>query len=310
VEVTDALRALGGAARWKQLRGHVGWRALKRARAGGAVESRDGLYYLVGTAADRVLAGTCHGLRSHETAAERWGFALPPADERVHVTISPNASRPAVPDKVELHYRSLPLQDQNGDVTSPARTVIDCLRDGTLRVALSVGDSALRSGKVLWIDLDRAVRALRGPGSRVARDRLAMLDARAANAFESCARAILIEAGVTGFETQVSIRHAGAWVGRVDLAHRGLRIVIECDGFEFHSDRAAFAKDLVRFTMLVAGGWRPLRFTWAHVMFQEEWVLARVLDVLGQSGAVQKEPPKEARRCRDPVVPCTTHRES
>ena len=78
-------------------------------------------------------------------------------------------------------------------------------------------------------------------------------------------------------------------MGRVDLAHRRLKIVIECDGFEFHSDRKAFNKDLVRFTMLVAGGWRPLRFTWSQVMFDEEWVLARVLDVLGQTGAVRKE---------------------
>jgi hypothetical protein len=30
-------------------------------------------------------------------------------------------------------------------------------------------------------------------------------------------------------------------VGRVDLAHRALRFLIECGGFEFHSDRAAFA---------------------------------------------------------------------
>ena len=116
-----------------------------------------------------------------------------------------------------------------------------------------------------------------------------MLDARAKNAFESCARAILLAAGITGFEPQVVIRHAGAWVGRVDLADRRLKIVIECDGFEFHSDRKAFNKDLVRFTMLVAGGWRPLRFTWSQVMYHDEWVLARVLDLIGQNGAVRKE---------------------
>lgn len=291
MEVEDALRALGGAARWKQLRGRVGWRAVKRARAAGLVEFEfaRGFYHLVGTGTDRVLAGACHGVRSHETAAAHWGFALPPADNLTHLTVAPNATRPDVPAEVELHYRALRPAEQMGDVTTPVRTVVDCLRDGTLRVALSVGDSALRSGKVVWDQLERAVQALRGPGSRLARDRLAMLDAKAANAFESCARAILLEGGITGFKTQLSIRHAGAWVGRVDLAHPGLKIVVECDGFEFHSDRKAFTKDLVRFTMLVAGGWRPLRFTWVQVMFEPQWVLDRVTDVVGPSGAVAKE---------------------
>jgi very-short-patch-repair endonuclease len=150
-----------------------------------------------------------------------------------------------------------------------------------------VGDGALRSGDVAVADLSSAVEELRGPRSLIARTRLGMLDARAANAFESSARAILLSAGITGFEPQLTIRHHGQWVGRVDLAHRGLKVVIECDGFEFHSDRAAFAKDVVRFTMLVAAGWRPLRFTWAQVMFDEEWVLARVRDVL--DGAATKD---------------------
>jgi very-short-patch-repair endonuclease len=297
VDPVDALRALGGTARWKQLRGRVGWRAIKRARAAGTVEVRGSFYCLTGTDEHRVLAGTLRGVRSHETAAEHWGFALPPADGRTHLIVPANAARKDVPDTVKLRYRTLPAHDIDGDVTTPLRTVLDCLRDGSLRVALSVGDSALRSGKVDWRELDSAVQDLRGRGARIARERVEMLDARAENAFESCARAILLGAGITGFEPQQVIRHAGAWVGRVDLAHRRLKIVVECDGFEFHSDRKAFNKDLIRFTMLVAGGWRPLRFTWAKVMYDEEWVLARVLDVLGQTGAVRKESsrPRAAR---------------
>jgi very-short-patch-repair endonuclease len=287
MEVVDALRALGGAARWKELRGRVSWRAVKRARADGSVQVRGSFYCLVDTDADRVLAGVWRGVRSHETAARHWGFALPPGDGMVHLTLAPNATRTDVPADVALSYRTLQPGEVTQDVTGPLRTVLDCLRDSSLRVALSVGDSALRAGDVDGAELARAVLNLRGPGSLVARTRLAMLDARAANAFESSARAILLRAGITGFESQVTIRHHGQWVGRVDLAHRGARIVIECDGFEFHSDRAAFAKDVVRFTMLVAAGWRPLRFTWAQVMFQEEWVLARVHDVLG--GAVSKD---------------------
>ena len=101
-----------------------------------------------------------------------------------------------------------------------------------------------------------------------------MLDARAANAFESSARALLIEAGLLGFRPQVSASGTGdEWIGRVDLANPALRIVIECDGFETHGGRDAFVRDLVRFTWLVSAGWRPLRLTWKQVMFEPEWVL-------------------------------------
>lgn len=184
-----------------------------------------------------------------------------------------------------LHFRDYPPGSLEEDVTTPLETVIDCLRDASLPVGLSVGDSALGSGLVRREQLEARADALRGPGSAVVRRRLALLDGRAANAFESCARAILIEAGITGFEPQLTIRHRGQWVGRVDLANRALRIVIECDGFETHGGRGAFVKDLVRFTELVSAGWLPLRFTWEQVMFRPDWVLERVLDTIAVAEA-------------------------
>ena len=103
MDVTDALRALGGTARWKSLRGHVGWRAIKRARAVGAVDFRDGAYHVVGTGKDRVMAVRLRGVRSHTTAAAFWRFALPPASsETVHLTVPTNAHRDDVPDDVML----------------------------------------------------------------------------------------------------------------------------------------------------------------------------------------------------------------
>lgn len=291
VEVVDALRALGGTARWKQLRGHVGWRALKEARNSDEVVCVQGSWRLTTTDRPVALAHELRGVRSHRAAALHHGFALPPSDDkRYQLTLRSNAHHKKLPDDVHVRYRRLPAHDVDGDVTTPLRTVIDCLRDESLAVALSVGDSALRSGTVVWAVLAAAVAALTGPGSRLAKARLTMLDARAANAFESSMRAILIEAGIEGFEPQVSIRHRRQWIGRVDLAHRLLRIVIECDGFETHGGRQAFVKDLVRFTCLVSAGWRPLRFTWEQVMFEPEWVLERVRDTIGDARrALQEE---------------------
>jgi very-short-patch-repair endonuclease len=288
VEVVEVLQALGGTARWKQLRGHVSWRAIKRATADGRVRRNRGAYASVETDTGRLLAHELRGVRSHLTAAAHHGLALPPHDtSRLDITVPRHAKRKNVPDDVRLHYRDYRPGAVEDDVTTPLETVIDCLRDEPLGTALSVGDSALAQGHVTIEQLEARTRALRGPGSAVARHRVRQLDGRAANAFESCCRALLIEAGIAGFEPQVVIRHRRRWVGRVDLAHRALGIVIECDGFETHGGRDAFIKDLVRFTLLVSAGWRPLRFTWEQVMFRPEWVLDRVHDTVADVEAVR-----------------------
>ncbi len=290
LSVVHVLLAVGGSARWKELRGHVGWRAIKSARAAGDIGRVGSFYFVRDTDLGRVEAGRLCGVRSHLTAAVHHGLAVPPEPEALHITVRRRAHR-GEHEGVTLFYRDVTASEVVGDVTTPLRTVVDCLRDGTLRLALSVGDSALRMGIVSRGQLDAAVLDLRGPGSRRAAERLTCLDARAANAFESCTRAILIQAGITGFVPQVTVRHAGFFVGRVDLGDLRRRIVIECDGFDYHSDRAAFGRDLVRFTMLVAGGWHPLRFTWEQVMFREAWVLARVQDVVAQAepGALRED---------------------
>jgi very-short-patch-repair endonuclease len=108
-----------------------------------------------------------------------------------------------------------------------------------------------------------------------------MLNPSAANAFESSCRALLIEAGIDGFEPQVDIRHRGSWIARVDLADRRLRIVIECDGFETHGTLGAITADRIRHTRLTAAGWRTLRFTWYQVMHRPDWVLEQVRGTIG-----------------------------
>jgi len=281
VTVVDALRSVGGCARAKALRAMVGRRAIDAAVKNGSITRDNGAYSVTPSDGPRVLATQLRGVRSHRTAAEHHGLALPPGDGRVSITIPRKAQRTGVDtNQVRLRYRDIPPEHLDGDVTTPLRTVLDCLRDEPLTVALSVGDSALDQGLVTWKELADAVRAMLGPRAGLARERAEMLDARAANAFESCARAILLDAGITGFEPQVTIRRRGVFVGRVDLAHRGLRIVIECDGFQTHGDRTSWTSDLLRHSELVAAGWRPLRVTWELVMFNPEWVVECVEDVI------------------------------
>lgn len=234
LQIVDVLRAHGGTARWSQLKGKVSRRRLKRAVDDGSVVSDLGTYSLPRIDYAARMARRLRGTRSHRSAAEHWGFALPPhRDEeatRHDIAVAPNAVRSNVPSDIKLRYLDLGEDDIVDGVLTATATAAFCLRDLSLREALSVGDSALASGRVSATQLEQRVARFRGPRRALALQRLTMLNAKSANAFESSCRAILIEAGIGGFEAQVDIRHRGLWIGRVDLAHRTIESVCTNQG--------------------------------------------------------------------------------
>ena len=88
-------------------------------------------------------------------------------------------------------------------------------------------------------------------------------DGRAANPFESCARAIGSEVPGLSLCPQVWIDG----VGRVDLADLSLGVVVECESYEFHSDGPSLERDVRRYTACARRGLVVVRFTWKEVMF-------------------------------------------
>jgi very-short-patch-repair endonuclease len=283
VDAVDAVRGLGGRARWAELRAGVSRRALDRAVAQQRLLRVAGVYSLPDSDRALVAARALRGIVSHRSAAEHHSFAVPPLPDSELVShavaLRPKARRANLPHDVRPYYCALKEDDIEGRVLTKVATVALCLRDLSFREALSIGDSAVRQGVPMDAIRSR-VNELRGRGAAQARARVELLDGRSANAFESCARAILLEAGLPGFEPQVTIRHRGQFVGIVDLAHRRLRIVIECDGFETHGSLDAMTNDCTRHTNLTAAGWRTLRFTWYQVNFCREWVLERIVDTV------------------------------
>ena len=214
-------------ARWKQLVGHVvtpcAW--TEQWRQATAASGSRGTYSLPDRRArGRAGSAAARDPVARDSAAEHWGWS--PATGQAETV------RLTVPFEGAAHQatrrRQAPLprprrrrRRWSGDVTTKLQTVVDCLRDESLRVALSVGDSALRARDVRRDELFGCGRRAPRSGQRPSHGRgRELLDGRAANAFESCARAILIEAGITGFEPQVSIRHRDVYIGRVDLADR------------------------------------------------------------------------------------------
>jgi len=72
-------------------------------------------------------------------------------------------------------------------------------------------------------------------------------------------------------------------VGRyeVDMLWRQERLVVEIDGFAFHSTRAAFERDRRRDADLQARGLKVMRVTWKQIVEEPEATLVRVARLLG-----------------------------
>jgi very-short-patch-repair endonuclease len=66
----------------------------------------------------------------------------------------------------------------------------------------------------------------------------------------------------------------------VDFLWRDQSVVLEVDGFRYHSSRAAFERDRLRDAELAARGLRVVRVTWRQIVDAPEAVAARLAAVL------------------------------
>ncbi|MDD9207980.1 DUF559 domain-containing protein [Georgenia sp. 10Sc9-8] len=115
---------------------------------------------------------------------------------------------------------------------------------------------------------------LTGRGSVRARLRLSACDGRSRSGLETVARLVLSGAG---FRVSPGVRIEG--VGEVDLLVER-RIVVECDGFAYHSGRYEYREDRRRDRALAARGLAVLRFTYEDVMSDPARLVAEVRRVL------------------------------
>ena len=172
---------------------------------------------------------------------------------------------------MELLWIDLSHDQVEGLATDASKTLEMCGRRLPFDEALAIADSALRDGFPRQELIDLAAAA-KGPGSARLRRVAAHADPRAANPFESVLRAIALDVPGLSVEPQVRLRGALDLDVRPDLVDRRLRIVLEADSFEWHGDRAALRRDARRYDLLVANGWRVLRFAWEDVMHDQDWV--------------------------------------
>jgi len=279
--VGAALERCGGWATRADLIGATSRRAVKTALERGDVERIAlGIYALPGLPAEEVAVLAYDGVLSHMSAAQKLGLPLLVAPAKPHVTLPPDRHpRPGPP--AVLHWVGTSSEERRNRITSLLRTVIDCSRVLPFSEALAVADAALATGRITQDELIAAAAAMRGHGCPNARRTAAAATPLSGSFLESVLRALLISAGIEGFEPQLQVTH-GSFRARVDLGHRTARLVLEAEGFEFHGSRRDFAADCHRYDELVAAGWLVLRFTYEQVIGDPAWVAATVRAALAQ----------------------------
>lgn len=239
-----------------------------------------GVYALPGLPAETVAVLAYDGVLSHVSAAAASGLPLLVLPEKPHLILPPHR-RPRSGPPAVLHWADVSSPEREGRITYLPRTVIDCSRMLPFGEALAVADAALATQKLALEELLAEASAMRGAGCPNARRVAAVATPLSGSFLESMLRALLIDAGVEGFEPQVLVSHEG-FHARVDLGHRLARLALEAEGFEFHGSRRDFAADCYRYDELNAAGWLVLRFTYEQIIGDPAWVVATVRAALAQ----------------------------
>jgi very-short-patch-repair endonuclease len=179
------------------------------------------------------------------------------------------------------HWSDLPGDAIDGIVTTPERTLVDCMRNLPLDVSLPIVDSAIRADDFTSRALVRLADSTRGRGRERIRQVARAGTSKAANPFESTLRAQTMLVPGLEAEPQVPIEVPGSSrVLHPDLADKRRRIALECESFEWHGESAALTRDSRRYNTLVLLGWQVIRFSWVLVMHDPAYVHETLLNAV------------------------------
>lgn len=217
----------------------------------------------VAVAAAAWLACGDGAVLSHETAAALWGF---------------RSRWPAVPEVTGVRGRRRPGIRHHRTQTLRRR---DVRRHRGLRVTSAARTLQDLRGRLTAAQFTRAVNDARLAGLLSAAD-LTELESLTAvterptrSGFED---AVLAEIRRRGFpEPQVNARVLGF---EVDLLFASERVIVELDGWEYHSGQPSWERDRARDALTAAAGFTTVRITWRRWHEEREQVLANLASVL------------------------------
>jgi very-short-patch-repair endonuclease len=220
---------------------------------------------------------------SHRTAAVVWGL-LPPADEdEPHVTVpARNVGRR---DGLRIHrVRRLPEEEvttRHGiPLTTPARTICDLAATEPLRDV----ESALAEARIHRLATDRQInaviqRAPTRPGAPIIRK---LLEAETDSGYTRSKAERILRDLIHDADLERPLFNEPLLGYVVDALWPKQRLIVEVDGFAYHSNRAAFERDRARDQRLIAAGYRVIRVTWIQLRDKPIAVITTIAQALAQ----------------------------
>jgi very-short-patch-repair endonuclease len=232
-----------------------------------------------------LLACGEHAVLSHHTAAALWAM-VPEGDGLLHVTI--RGRNGARPHGIRVHRTKRLTRGEvriveDLPVTSPARTLIDVAPDLDKRSLERAVEEALIQKLVTEGELRTAANSFNSR-SGAART-LAVLDSwrepgitrsEAERRFRALMRAAELPEPLTNVRVHGYL---------VDCYWPSLGVVVEIQGYKFHSGRAAFERDTRKGAKLTAAGLTVCYVTWRQMEQEPYAVVARVAQVLALAEA-------------------------
>lgn len=274
---------LGGACDQAALRRHVDADDITRALEQGVLEEvRRSRYVLATSPATVRQAAAVGAVLSHRSAAQHWGWAQRAVPVRPEVTVPRHVHLGArARQHVLPHWVALDDGDVVGLVTTPRRTLVDCMRNLPLTDSLPILDSALRAQDTTSAEIVAWADGLLGRGRERARRVARLASELAANPMESTMRAVAMQVPGLSALPQHPVPVPGtSIVLHPDVADPDRRLAIECEGFEWHGESAALTRDCRRYNMLALLGWTVVRFSWVLVMQNPTYVQRTLVDAV------------------------------
>jgi hypothetical protein len=285
MDVVRQVRELGGASTWKVLVELCGKDAVKAALQDRLLlRDARGRYSLPDAHHGVRIANSIGGVLSHRSAAAYWGWEQKREGELPEVTVPRNKRVTRERRKILIpHWCALSDRDVaegHGFVTSKRRTLIDCFRNLPYDEALSIADSAVRSGDFTQTEIAELAESTKGCGRRriicVAED----LSDKSANALESVARAFANLVPGLQPTPQMPLEVDEALILHPDLGDPEKRLLIETEGFTDHGTREGHDSGCIRYNIFTLLRWMLVRFTWRQVMTDPGYVFGTLVEMV------------------------------
>ncbi len=190
-----------------------------------------GRYTLATTRSALRTANRVSGVLSHRSAAHYWGWAqksppiLPDVTFPRDRVVDPRLRRILLP-----HWSQLHEGDVEGSVTSPSRTLVDCMRNLPLDESVPIVDSAIRADDLTSRDVAALADSTRGRGRARIRYVATVATGRAFNPFESVLHAQALLVPGLSVVPQLPVTVPGGRTLHPDLGDAALELALEAEG--------------------------------------------------------------------------------